>query len=488
MVDRPGKQLGNYRLIRFLGHGGFAAFEQASRSQAPTIIASSLDPFSLSSPLPPTIGAKSASESQESLTPYLQPTQLATPPSSSIRERSQTQGIYSVEVRRVPQSKKAPNFGLLIGISILLVLVIGGGSFYLFFKGGSGNPAFSNGNRSGNNGSGTKTSTGGGVLKVALVTDVGGLNDSGFNQLAYTGYEKARTQYGFPDVVIQTQTPTASEYLKNLTSAANRADMVIAVGFLMETPLDQVAKSFTTKKFAIVDGCVVPDPNAGACENLPNVAPLFFKEQEAGCLVGAIAGQMEVDGKTAVPHLLGKNTIGAVGGLPVPPVNRYIAGYKYCATKVDPSVKVAIGYSSNFSDPVVCKNIANKQITDNMADIIFQVAGGCGIGVFDAAKAKNVYSIGVDVDQSKDSIGTVRQGVITSALKRVDTSVFTIINDAEKGTFDAFVANPSKFDLAHNGVGYGTTSSDVPADAVTTANNYANLIKNGTLVPPESIP
>ncbi|MGH2498230.1 MAG: BMP family lipoprotein [Ktedonobacteraceae bacterium] len=323
---------------------------------------------------------------------------------------------------------------------------------------------------------------------VALVTDVGGLNDGGFNQLAHTGYEKARAQYGFPDVIIQTQTPTASEYVQNLTSAANQADMVIAVGFLMETPLDQVAKHFTNKKFAIVDGCAVPDPNTGACENLPNVAPLFFKEQEAGCLVGAMAGQMEVDGKAKVPHLLGKNTIGAVGGLPIPPVNRYIAGYKFCATKVDPTVKVVIGYSSNFSDPTICKGIANKQITDNMADIIFQVAGGCGIGVLDAAKEKGVYSIGVDSDQSHDSTGAVRQGVITSALKRVDTAVYTIIDDAEKGTYDSFVANPTKFDLAHDGVGYGTTSSDVPQDAITTANNYADMIKNGTLTPPENIP
>ena len=85
------------------------------------------------------------------------------------------------------------------------------------------------------------------------------------------------------------------------------------------------------KKFAIVDGCAVPDPNTGACETLPNVAPLFFTEQQAGCLVGAIAGQMEVDGKAKVPGLLGKNTIAAVGGLSIPPVNRYIAGYKFCA-------------------------------------------------------------------------------------------------------------------------------------------------------------
>src|SRR5207302_1706626 len=169
------------------------------------------------------------------------------------------------------------------------------------------------------------------------------------------------------------------------TSAAQQADLVIAVGFLMQTPLDQVAKQFPSKKFAIVDGCAVPDPNKGACETLPNVSPLFFKEQEAGCLVGAIAGQMEVDGKSKVPHLLGKNTIAAVGGLSIPPVNHYIAGYKYCAQKVDPSVTVIVNYSQDFAATAKCKDVAQSQIKQHQADIIFQVAGGCGIGALDAA-------------------------------------------------------------------------------------------------------
>ena len=149
-------------------------------------------------------------------------------------------------------------------------------------------------------GGGSSSTSGGGntpaaaKAKVALVTDIGGLNDNGFNHMAYTGYKKAETQYGFPEKIIQTQ--SQNDYVKNLTSAAQSADLVIAVGFLMETPLDQVAKQYPNKKFAIVDGCAVPDPKTGACETLPNVAPLFFKEQEAGCLVGGIAGQMEKDG------------------------------------------------------------------------------------------------------------------------------------------------------------------------------------------------
>jgi basic membrane protein A and related proteins len=319
------------------------------------------------------------------------------------------------------------------------------------------------------------------AVTVALVTDIGGLNDNGFNHLAYTGYTKAQNQYGFPQKIIQTQ--SQNDYVKNLTLAAQSADMVIAVGFLMQTPLDQVAKQFPSKMFAIVDGCAVPNATTGNCETLPNVAPLFFKEQEAGCLVGAIAGQMEMDGKAKIPKLLGHNTIGAVGGLSIPPVNRYIAGYKYCALKVDPKVNVVINYSQDFADTAKCKDAALAQINQHQADIIFQVAGGCGIGALDAADQKGVFGIGVDADQS-----FVHASVITSALKRVDVAVYDIIKDGQDGTFASFAANPSKFDLNHDGVGYAPVSAAVPADAKAIADMYAQQIMSGALTPPENIP
>ena len=333
------------------------------------------------------------------------------------------------------------------------------------------------------------------AVTVGIVTDIGGLNDGGFNQFSHAGYEKARAQFGFPDVVIQSQTISDTEYTKNINAAAQQADMVIGVGFLMEHGIYTVAKQYPNKKFALIDGCAVnPADTSGACVNLPNVAPLFFKEQQAGCLVGAIAGQMEVDGKSKAPKLLGHNTISAVGGLAIPPVVRYIAGYKYCAQQVDPGVKVVVGYSNNFTDPTPCKAIANKQIADNNADILFQVAGACGIGVLDAATAKNVYSIGVDVDQSKDSTGAVRPSVITSAVKHIEVAAYDIVQMAEQqgsaatGPYASYVASPFTFDLARDGVGFATPSSDVPADAVAKATDFESMIKAGTLTPPETIP
>lgn len=344
-------------------------------------------------------------------------------------------------------------------------------------------------------GGGSSPATSAPKVTVGIVTDIGGLNDGGFNQFSHAGYEKARTQYGFPDVVIQSTTISDAEYTKNINAAAQQADMVIGVGFLMQNAIYTVAKQYPNKKFALIDGCATnPADKSGACVNLPNVAPLFFKEQEAGCLVGAIAGQMEVDGKAKASKLLGHNTISAVGGLAIPPVVRYIAGYKYCAQKVDPNVNVVVGYSNNFTDPTPCKAIANSQITDKNADILFQVAGACGIGVLDAATAHNVYSIGVDVDQGKDSTGAARPSVITSALKRIDTAAYDIINMAEMqgtaatGAYSNFVANPTRFDLAHDGVGYAPPSADVPQDAVAKAMDFANMIKSGALTPPETIP
>lgn len=329
-------------------------------------------------------------------------------------------------------------------------------------------------------GNGTPTATGA-KFQVGLVTDIGGLNDQGFNQLAYAGYTRAKNQYGFKESVIQTQ--SQNDYINNLTTAAQTNDLVIAVGFLMQTPLDQVAKQFPNKKFAIVDGCALA-PNANDCDPLPNVTPLFFKEQQAGCLVGVVAGKMEADGKSVVPKLQGANTIGAVGGISVPPVDRYIAGYKFCAQKVDPTVKVVVSYSNDFADTAKCKDAANAQINQQKADFIFQVAGGCGIGALDAAAAAGVYGIGVDADQNyihPDS-------VVTSALKKVDVAVYTIIDLTEKGQYPSDPIHFPKFDITNDGVGYGKLNSAVPSDVQPVLDQYVADMKSGALVPPEKIP
>jgi basic membrane protein A len=335
------------------------------------------------------------------------------------------------------------------------------------------------GGTTGNNGSPT-TSTAP-KYQVGLVTDTGGLNDRGFNQLAHTGYEKAEAQYHFRDSIVQSPN-TNPDYVAELTQAAQSNDVVIGVGFLMAQAIDQVAKQFPNKFFALVDSCAASDAQGDCDTAIKNVTPLLFKEQQAGCLAGVVAGQMEKDGKSEAPKLLGANTIAAVGGVSIPPVDHYIAGYKYCAAQVDPNVKVLVQYSNDFNDPTKCQAPADAFIKQKKADIIFQVAGGCGIGALNAAETDGVYGIGVDTDQGylhPDSI-------ITSATKHVDTAVYTIIDLTEKGQYPSDPNNFPRFDLNNDGVGVAALGSAVPADVQPVLNQYMSQIKAGTINIPDS--
>jgi len=188
---------------------------------------------------------------------------------------------------------------------------------------------------------------------------------------------------------------------------------------------------------------------------------------------------METEGKAKISKLLGNNTILAVGGLDIPPVDHYIAGYKYCAQKVNPAVKVLVNFSQSFTDTAKCKDIANSRINNDKADIVFQVAGGCGVGSLDAANAKGVFGIGVDADQ-----GSLYSSVVTSALKRVDVAVYDTIKSTEDGGFSN---NPPSFDLAHDGVGYASVAAGLPDSLKAKADDFANQIKAGTITIPDKI-
>src|SRR3989440_1510652 len=236
------------------------------------------------------------------------------------------------------------------------------------------------------------------TFKIGLVTDTGGLNDKSFNHLAAVGLSKAAStgnicsklsckgQLGVQGDV--TESHNGNEYVNNLTNYASRGySLVIGVGFSMAESIGTVSGQFTNIHFAIVDG-VGADAKGNDLKH-PNVVGLLFKEQEAGALVRTIAGVLEQDGMGAN----NKNTIGSVGGVKIPPVDHYIAGYQWAAQQVDPGIKLLNGYSNNFTDPSQCSGIAGNQISAG-ADIVFQVAGGCGNGVLTQAGEKGGWGIG----------------------------------------------------------------------------------------------
>jgi basic membrane protein A len=305
----------------------------------------------------------------------------------------------------------------------------------------------------------TTNDTSGTKAYVVLVTDIGQLNDHGFNQLAYAGLKKAKAQLGIRGDVYQS--PASSDYIPNLTQAARKgADLVISVGFDQADSIAKVAKQFPDTHFAIIDVDWHDLPGKPK-----NVLGLIFKEQEVGYLAGYLAGLVEKSG--------GGHTIGSVGGQKQPPVDRYIAGYQAGAKAADPGVKLLNGYSQEWVDQAKCKTIAQNQISAG-ADIVFQVAGGCGLGVLDAAKQDKVWGIGVDADQAY-----LGPQVLTSAMKRVDVSVYATIKSVLNGKFKG--GTNSVFSLENRGVGLGTISAQVPQADVKKVHDVAMQIASGKL-------
>jgi basic membrane protein A len=282
------------------------------------------------------------------------------------------------------------------------------------------------------------------TFRVALVTDIGGLDDRSFNFLANKGLNDAKKKGGVEGKVYISN--SNADYVRNLTAAVRQyqADLTISVGFLMGEATAQVAKRFPDAKFAIIDNTGV----AAELKGKPtNVRGLLFKEQEAGYLVGYLAALRAKN----VPN--GNGLIAAVGGLKIPPVDRFLGGYYQGARAAWSGVKVAHSYSQDFVDQAKCKEQALNHIA-NGASVVFQVAGQCGLGVLSAAKERNVFGIGVDADQ-----WYLGNHVLTSATKKVDVAVASTIANA-KSTGARFRTNFNAiFTVKNNGVGYGKIST-----------------------------
>ncbi len=303
------------------------------------------------------------------------------------------------------------------------------------------------------------TGPGGKTLKIGLVTDIGGLNDRGFNHLSFVGLQRAERELGIQQRVYQAK--STQEYVPNLSTFARQGyDLTIGVGFTEATAIDTAATNFPKSNFAIVDVDQTEEPHKP-----PNLLGLLFREQETGYLVGYLAGLEE-------KRRSGPDVIGSVGGQKQPPVDRFIAGYQAGAKAADPGIRVLNGYSEDFADQAKCKQVALNQIEQG-AGVIFQVAGGCGLGALDAAKEKGVWGIGVDADQS-----FLGPHILTSAVKRVDTAVFLAIKRVVDGKFKG---GNIVFGLKDNGVGIGKISSKVPKSEVAAVNKVRADIISGKI-------
>jgi basic membrane protein A and related proteins len=308
-------------------------------------------------------------------------------------------------------------------------------------------------------------------ITVALISDIGKFNDRGFNQNQLAGLNKAKTNLGI--TALAKQSNSVSDYIPNMTSAVRqRADLIIAAGFLLSDATGTMAKKFPDTNFAITDYPVEAEPFTVKGKLVtPNVVGLTYAANEGGCLVGVLAAR-----KAAAA---GKKIIGAVGGIKIPPVDIWIAGYKKCAQMAVPGTKVLVGYSQDFVATDKCKTVAENQLAQG-AEVLFQVAGGCGLGTIKAADEAGKWSIGVDVDQY-----ALGKRVLTSAVKRVDNGVYQAIQAVQKGTFKG--GTDLNFNLKNGGIALGKMNPAVTAADKAAINSYKARIVSGKLKPPTSL-
>ena len=307
-------------------------------------------------------------------------------------------------------------------------------------------------------------------LRVGLVTDIGGLNDRSFNQLSYEGLLRAAKELGVHADVVQSTAQT--DYVQNRTRFAQGGyDLVISVGFLMKDATAQVSQQFPRTHFLLIDDVI---------KDQPNVSSAVFSTEQCGYLVGALAAMVQDDQTLALPGIHHTGTVGVIGGIRIPPVDSYIAGYYQGAWAIDPKIAVLRGYTGNFNDPASGKALALAQHSRG-AEIIFQVAGGTGQGVIAAAAEQGFLAIGVDSDQAF----LAPQSVLTSAIKRVDTSVFLTAKRLQDGTLKGGVET---FDLRNGGVGIGSILKGVPAAMLAKIDGLKREIAGGRIKVSAAIP
>lgn len=309
-------------------------------------------------------------------------------------------------------------------------------------------------------------------IKTAMVTDVGGLGDKSFNDAAWAGLEKAKADLGVETKVLESKEMV--DYESNITQLADAGyDPIFTVGFLMQDAVAKMAKQYPDTSFASID-TFFDKPDA-------NLVGLLFKEQEAGYLAGVVAGLATKD--TFDSRLNADNVVGFVGGMDIPPVERYEVGFVAGVKSVNPTAKVIILYAGKFDDQGKGKELGLSLI-DQKADVLFAAAGQTGLGTIKACQERGALFIGVDVDQF-DSVAGSGDVMLTSAIKRVDEAVYNTVKQANDKTFAG--GQNITFGLKEGGVGlapfhdFDTKVSQAIKDAVEKAKQ--DILSGSVTVP-----
>lgn len=321
----------------------------------------------------------------------------------------------------------------------------------------------------------TSSSTGGNEsdFSIAMVTDVGGIDDKSFNQSAWEGIKKFGEDNGLAEGdggYAYLQSKDDSDYTPNLNALTRRDfNLIFGVGFLMEDAIGTIASQQPDTNYAIIDGVVEQD----------NVASILFKEQEGAFLAGVAAALMTKEDK-----------IGFIGGMEIPVIERFEAGFVAGVAAVKPDIKVDVKYTGSFDKAELGKAAAGRMYSSGI-DIIFHAAGGTGNGVFAEAKERkeadknaNVWVIGVDSDQYDEGQVGDENVTLTSMLKRVDVAVQDISKLAQEGKFPG--GETKVYGLHDDGVALADSRGAIPQDVLDQIEEYKKKIADGEITVPET--
>lgn len=309
-------------------------------------------------------------------------------------------------------------------------------------------------------------------LKICEVTDTGGIDDKGFNQTAWKGVEDAKAAWGVEGKFLESQQQT--DYEKNINAfIEEKCDLIVTVGFLLGDATKAAAEANKDQKFAIIDYAYDP--------NIPNVLGLVFSVDQPSYLAGYLAAGMSKTGK-----------IGTYGGIQIPVLEPFMTGYVMGAeaynakhgTKVevlgwDPASKTGL-FTGNFESTDDGRRMA-ESLMDEGADVIFPVAGPCGLGSAAAIKERGgAMMIGVDTDMVV-SAPEYEDVLVTSVLKNMDKAVYNVTEQVKDGKFagGVFVSTAS-----NGGVGlapYHKFEDQVPAELKAEIEALAKEIAAGTV-------
>ena len=299
--------------------------------------------------------------------------------------------------------------------------------------------------------------------KVGIVTSIGGLGDQGFNDFAFAGAQRVKQEMEVEIAIVEPKAIGDFEGLIRGFAVTGEYEVIVAVGFLQRDALAVVAPEFPEQHFIIVDSVV----------EAPNVTSLIFREQEGSFLVGVLAGMMTETGR-----------VGFIGGMDVPLIRRFQAGFAAGAQWANPEVVVDVTYAGTFRDPPIGKEHALAHY-DRGADILFPAAGGTALGVFDAAVERGKFAIGVDVDQAHLAPGNI----VSSMIKGIDTAVYHALLDALQGRLEP---GTKEFGLAEGVAGIcflmldhvRTSTVPLPEEVVARVTEARQMIIDGLITVP----